>query len=332
MKELIRTLTETFSPSGFEHDIRNLIKGIIEPLVDDLREDAMGNLIARKGEKGKNGKRIMLAGHMDEIGLMASHIDENGFIRFTGLGGLYSQTLFGGRVKFINGIQGMIGGEPFTDGSQSLGINQLFIDVGAKNEKECPIKVGDVAAFERPFVDLGDRVMAKAMDDRVGCAVMIEALKQMKNSPHEMHFVFTTQEEVGLRGAGTSAFGIDPEIGISLDVTRTGDTPKAKKMAVKLGDGPAIKIKDGGMIADYRVVNWMVRVAEKNKIPYQREILEGGTTDAKAIQITRSGVPAGCISIPCRYVHSPSEMVDIKDVENATRLLVSMLADPIVLK
>ena len=331
MKELIRTLTETFSPSGYEHAIRSTIRGLIEPFADEIKEDAMGNLIARKGERTKNGKRVMLAGHMDEIGLMASHIDEKGFIRFTGIGGINLQTLFGGRVKFINGVQGMIGGEPITDISHSLVINQLFIDVGADNEKDCPIKVGDVAAFERPFVDLGKRVMAKAMDDRVGCAVMVEALKRFKKSPHEIFFVFTTQEEVGLRGAGTSAFGIDPEIGISLDVTRTGDTPKAKKMAVTLGDGPAIKIKDGGMLADIRIVNWMIRVAEKNKIPFQREILEGGTTDAKAIQVSRSGVPAGCISIPCRYVHSPSEMVDIDDVENSTRLLSSLMEDPIEL-
>ena len=331
MKELIRTLTETFSPSGYEHAIRSTIRGMIEPFADEIKEDAMGNLIARKGERTKNGKRVMLAGHMDEIGLRASHIDEKGFIRFTGIGGINLQTLFGGRVKFINGVQGMIGGEPITDISHSLVINQLFIDVGADNEKDCPIKVGDVAAFERPFVDLGKRVMAKAMDDRVGCAVMVEALKRFKKSPHEIFFVFTTQEEVGLRGAGTSAFGIDPEIGISLDVTRTGDTPKAKKMAVTLGDGPAIKIKDGGMLADIRIVNWMIRVAEKNKIPFQREILEGGTTDAKAIQVSRSGVPAGCISIPCRYVHSPSEMVDIDDVENSTRLLSSLMEDPIEL-
>jgi len=331
MKELIRTLTETFSPSGYEHAIRSTIRGMIEPFADEIKEDAMGNLIARKGERTKNGKRVMLAGHMDEIGLMASHIDEKGFIRFTGIGGINPQTLFGGRVKFINGVQGMIGGEPITDISHSLSINQLFIDVGADNEKDSPIKVGDVAAFERPFVDLGKRVMAKAMDDRVGCAVMVEALKRFKKSPHEIFFVFTTQEEVGLRGAGTSAFGIDPEIGISLDVTRTGDTPKAKKMAVTLGDGPAIKIKDGGMLADIRIVNWMIRVAEKNKIPFQREILEGGTTDAKAIQVSRSGVPAGCISIPCRYVHSPSEMVDIDDVENSTRLLSSLMEDPIEL-
>jgi endoglucanase len=331
MNALIQKLTETFSPSGYEHDIRQVIRAEIESLVDEIKVDALGNLIARKGKSGKNGKRIMLAGHMDEIGLIATHIDPNGFVRFSGIGGLYPHTLYSGRVRFVNGITGVIGGERITDIKKTLTINQLFIDVGATDAKKCPIKTGDVAAFERPFFDMGKRMIGKAMDDRIGCAVMIEALRTLKNSPHEIYFVFTTQEEVGLRGATTSAYGIDPDIGISLDVTGTGDTPKARRMDVGLGKGPAIKIKDGGMLSDVRVVEWMIRTAEKAKIPFQREVLEGGTTDATAIQLTRSGVPAGCISIPCRYIHSPSEMVDIDDVNNATKLLVALLSAPISL-
>ena len=332
MKQLIRTLTETFSPSGYEHAIRNTIQELIKPYVDEIKVDAMGNLITRKGEKRNKGKRIMIAAHMDEIGLMASHVDENGFIRFTGLGSLHPQILFGGRVRFMNDVHGIIGREPITDTPQRQGVNHLFIDVGVKKKKDCPVNAGDVAAFDRPFVDLGNRLVAKAMDNRVGCAIMIEAMKRIKKSDHEIYFVFTTQEEVGQRGAVASAFGIDPEIGISLDVTLTGDTPKARKLAVNLGDGPAIKIKGGRMISDIRIVNWMFRIAEENQIPYQREILEGGNTDAKAIQVSRSGVPIGCISIPCRYVHSPSEMIDINDVENSTKLLVSLLEDSIDLK
>jgi endoglucanase len=294
--------------------------------------DALGNLIARKGRSGKNGKRVMLAGHMDEIGLIATHIDPNGFIRFSGIGGLYPHTLYSGRVRFVNGVTGVIGGERITDINKTLPVSHLFIDVGATNSRNCPIKTGEVAAFDRPFFDMGKRLVGKAMDDRIGCAVMIEALRALKESPHELYFVFTTQEEVGLRGATTSAFGIDPEIGISLDVTATGDTPKARKMDVSLGQGPAIKIKDGGMLSDVRVVDWMIRTAEKEKIPFQREVLEGGTTDATAIQLTRSGVPAGCISIPCRYIHSPSEMVDTDDVVNATKLLTALLSNSIPLK
>jgi putative aminopeptidase FrvX len=169
------------------------------------------------------------------------------------------------------------------------------------------------------------------MDDRIACAILIETMRLLKGSPHELYFVFTTQEEVGVRGATTSAFGIDPDLGLAVDVTGTGDTPKGSKMAVGLGKGPAVKVKDAGMLADPRVVAWMIRAAEKAKIPYQREVLEGGSTDARAIQLTRGGVPAGCLSIPSRYVHTPSEMVDYDDVQNAVKLLKALLSAPVTL-
>jgi len=216
-----------------------------------------------------------------------------------------------------------------TDTTKAYTFEQLFIDIGAANRKDCPVKVGDVAAFERPFLDLGKRLVAKAMDDRIGCAILIETLRGMKITPHELYFVFSTQEEVGIRGVTGAAFGLDPDLGLAVDVTGTGDTPKGSKMEVALGKGPAVKVKDGGMIADPRIVDWMIRAAEKAKLPYQREVLEGGTTDARAMQLARSGVPAGCLSIPCRYVHSPSEMVDYNDVQNAVKLLTALVSAPI---
>jgi putative aminopeptidase FrvX len=329
MKNLIQKLTETFSPSGYEVAICEVIRSEIRPYADEIRVDALGNLIARKGTGSANGKRIMLAGHMDEIGLMATHIDENGFIRFTGLGGIRPTALTGGRVRFMDGTPGVISSDRLTEPGKAPTLEQCFIDVGASSKKECPVKVGDVCAFERPFLDLGNRMIAKSMDDRIGCAVMIETLRTLKSSPHELYFVFTTQEEVGLRGATTSAFGVDPDLGLSVDVTGTGDTPRGSNMEVGLGKGAAIKVKDGGMLADPRIVNWMIRTAEKAKIPYQREVLEGGTTDARAIQVARAGVPAGCLSVPTRYVHSPSEMVDTRDVQNSVKLLVALLSAPV---
>jgi endoglucanase len=331
MKQLIQRLTETFSPSGYESGICKVIRKEIKPLASEIRVDAMGNLVARKGSKTKNGLRIMLAGHMDEIGLMATHIDANGFIRFTGLGGIRLAMLTGSRVRFMDGTLGVIGTDRLTDMTKAPTLEQCFIDVGASSLKDCPVKVGDVCAFDRPFVDLGRRLVAKSMDDRIGCAVLIETMHNLKSSPHELYFVFTTQEEVGLRGATTSAFGVDPDLGLSVDVTSTGDTPRGSHMEVSLGKGPAVKVKDGGMLADPRIVNWMVRTAEKAKIPYQREILEGGTTDARAIQVARAGVAAGCLSVPTRYVHSPSEMVDVADVENSVKLLAALLSGPVEL-
>jgi putative aminopeptidase FrvX len=329
MKNLIQKLTETFSPSSHESAIREMIRGEVEAFADEIRVDALGNLILRKGTKGKNGKRIMLAAHMDEIGLIATHIDEKGFIRFTNIGGVLPHTMLSGRVRFANGTQGVIGVEEYWHSDKFPSLRECYIDIGATSAKDCPIKVGDVAAFERPFLDLGKRLIAKSMDDRIGCAVIIETLRSLKASPHELVFVFTTQEEIGTRGATTSAFGIDPDIGLSVDVTLTGDTPKHRHMAISLGKGPAVKVKDAGMLADPHIVEWMCTTAEKRHIPYQREVLEGGTTDARAIQMARSGVPAGCLSIPCRYVHTPSEMVDYEDVQNSVKLLTALLSAPV---
>ena len=331
MKSLIKTLVETTGPSGYETKVRDVIRAEIEPLADKVHIDALGNLIATQGEPADNGKKIMLAAHMDEIGIIATHVDENGFVRFTTIGGVNPRTCVGGRVRFLDGTLGVIGHEYIKDRSKLPTIEQMYIDVGAKNRASCPVKVADTAAFERPFLDLGDRLVSKAMDDRIGAAVLIETLRQLEDSPHQIFYVFSVQEEVGLRGATTAAYGVDPDIGIALDVTLSGDTPKGIKMEVGLGKGPAIKVRDSGMFSDPQVVDWMVKTAERNKLPYQLEVLEGGTTDARAIQLSRAGVPSGCISIPCRYVHAPSEMVDLNDVQNAVKLLVALLRKPVQL-
>jgi tetrahedral aminopeptidase len=331
MKSLIQKLVETTSPSGYEAAIRQVIRAEVEPLVDTLTVDAMGNLIAQKGARKPSGIKIMLSAHVDEIGVMVTHVDENGFIRFMPLGGVSPRTCLGGRVRFLNDQVGVINSERLEDMAKLPTFEHLFIDVGAKDRQSTPLHVGDVACFDRPFTDLGDRLVSKAMDDRIGVAVLIETLRQWVDSPHQVYFVFSVQEEVGLRGATTATFGIDPDLGLSVDVTLTGDTPKGSKMDVKLGKGPAIKVRDGGMLSDPRVIDWMVKGAEKARLPYQLEVLEGGTTDARAIQVTRAGVPAGCLSIPCRYVHSPSEMVDYNDVQNAVRLLLELLSKPVSL-
>jgi len=331
MKNLIQKLVEAFGPSGYETAVRDLVRAEVEGSAENVQVDALGNLLARKGSKTAGGLRIMLAAHMDEIGLMATHIDEKGFVRFTTLGGVAPHTCLGGRVRFVSGIPGVIGGERLESADKVNSIEQLFIDVGATGRDDCPVKVGDVAAFERPFIEVGSRLVAKSMDDRISVAVLIETLRQIKSSPHELVFTFTTQEEVGTRGATSSAYRIDPDLGISVDVTRVGDTPKSVRMEVSLGKGPAIKVRDSGMLADPRLVRCMVETAEKASIPYQMEVLDGGTTDARAMQLTRAGVPSGCISIPCRYIHSPSEMVDSNDVQNAVKLLVELLSNPIQL-
>lgn len=331
MKSIIQKLVETVGPSGYEGAVRDVVRDAISGLVDEIRVDALGNLIARKGEKSEGGLRVMLSAHMDEIGVIATHVDEKGFVRFTTIGGVRPHTCIGGRVRFLNGAQGLISMERSEDPGRLPGFENLYIDVGATSRADCPVGVGDLAVFDRPFLDLGDRLVSKAMDDRISVAVMVETLRQLERSPHELYFVFSTQEEVGLRGATTAAYGVDPDLGIAVDVTATGDTPKGLRMEVSLGKGPAIKVRDGGMLSDPRVVRWMTATATEAGLPYQLEVLEGGTTDARAIQLSRAGVLSGCVSIPTRYIHSPSEMVDYNDVQNAVKLLAALLSKPVQL-
>ena len=333
MNDLIKKLVEAYGPSGFEDHMRELIRPEIEKYADEISVDAMGNLIARKFASkkgtGEGGLKVMIAAHMDEIGLMISHITEDGFCRFTNIGGIYTHTLLGSRVQFADGRIGIIYSDRITDRSKVHSLEKHYIDVGATSREDCPVKVGDAVGFVRPFLAQGKRLSAKSMDDRIGCVVAIEALKRLKNTPHDVYFVFSVQEEVGTRGAEAAANRIDPDVGIALDVTISADVPEAAPMAIGLGKGTAIKVKDSGMIAHTGLVRIMKQRAEEANIPYQLEVLTGGTTDARPIQIANGGSAAGCISIPCRYVHSQSETVDADDVENSIKLLVEILSKPI---
>ncbi len=328
MNDLIKKLVEAFGPSGFEDQVRELIRAEIAPYADEMRVDALGNLIALKKGSG-TGKRVMVSGHMDEIGVMVTHITEQGFLRFTSIGGVFPPHLAGGRVQFADGRQGVIYADRSEDRSKLHPINKFYIDVGATSREDCPVKVGDPAGFYRPLLVMGKRLAAKSMDDRIGCVVGIEAMKRLANSPHDVYFVFSVQEEVGLRGAAAAANGLHADVTIALDVTGTGDTPECHPMAVALGKGAAIKVKDGGMIAHAGLVRLMRQRAEAAGIAHQMEVLEGGTTDAYAMQTAGPGSVSGCISIPSRYIHSPSEMVDADDVEACVQLLVEILANPI---
>jgi len=328
VKELIEQLTEIYGPSGREEQIREIIRAEVESLADEIRVDALGNLIALKKGTGQ-GKKVMLAAHMDEIGLIISHVDEKGFLRAQRIGGVDPMTLTGGRVQFADGSIGVIAPEKRPEFRQDPDLAKLYIDVGATSRAEAADRLGQVVGFVRPFTDLGRRVVSKAMDDRIGCVVLVETMRRLGSSPHDLYFVFTVQEEVGLRGAQTGAFGVEPDVGIAVDVTIAADTPEAFKMAMKLGHGPCIKVKDGRMLSHPGLKDLLIETAEANEIPYQLEVLAWGSTDAAAIQLSRGGVPAGCVSIACRYVHTPSEMVDIDDVENAVKLLLAVLEGPI---
>lgn len=332
MKETIKRLVEAFGPSGSEHQVRELIRQEISGLADEVRVDTLGNLIAVKKGEG-SGVKVMLSAHMDEIGVIVSYIDEKGFLRIDPIGGVRPLYEVMGRVQFENGVVGVIGMEKLDKRDQVPPMDKLYVDVGATSREDCPVNLGDVGCFARLMVETGKHLTSKAMDDRIGCAVLVGTMRELASSPHDVYFVFSTQEEVGLRGATTSAFGIEPDVGIAVDVTLSGDTPEPMvKMAVSLDKGPAIKVKDGGMLATPWVKEWMIDTATKIAIPYQLEVLAGGTTDARAIQTTQAGIAAGCLSIPCRYVHSPSETVSYDDVLNSIKLMVAMLSGPVPVK
>jgi putative aminopeptidase FrvX len=330
MIELTKKLVEAYGPSGFEGKVRELIREAVADYADEISVDPMGNLIALKKGDG-TGLKVMIAAHMDEIGVMASHITKEGYVRFTNIGGVFPHNLMGARVQFEDGTIGVVYSERLESFKKIHGLDKHYIDVGATSEEDCPVEVGAAAGFVRPLQVQGSRMISKAMDDRIGCVVGIEALKQLESTPHDAYFVFSVQEEVGTRGAQASANGLMPDVGIALDVTGTGDTPEGRKMAVKIGGGPAIKVKDAGMISHAGLVKVMRQRAEEAGLDYQLEVLEGGSTDARSMQIAGPGSAAGCISIPTRYIHSQSETVDIGDVESCVKLLVEILNNPIEL-
>ncbi len=315
--ELLKKLTEFDAPSSRERDLCKFIAKTSEEMGYEVNYDGLGSVIAHK--KG-NGKKLMLAAHVDEIGIIVNYIDDKGFIRFGAVGGLQVKELMMRRVRFSNGTTGVIACE---GGVEKPEIPKMFIDIGAKSKEDAEklVTVGDTAVFTGDFALSGDNVISKALDDRAGCYILLKTMENVKESNNDLYFVFTTQEEVGLRGAKTSAFKVMPDYAIAVDITGTGDTPEAPKMDVRMGEGCAIKVMDRSVMCNPEVVETLRDLAEKNKIPYTNEILTFGGTDAGAMALTGGGVKAGGISIPVRYIHSPSEMASVKDIKACIDLL-----------
>lgn len=327
MIDILKTFTHLQSvarPSGFESPCAQAIAELAGPYCDEVKIDTLGNVICHK--KGP-GKRLMMAAHMDVIGLIITHIDKKGFLRFGALGGFVPYRLIGARMKLENGM----GGSVWCDEKameekklEDITLNDLYLDIGAESEESARklVQVGDVAMYEGEVQQLGQMVLSPYCDDLIACAALLSAMSQVEKSENDLYFVFTVQEEVGLRGAATAAYAIDPDFGVCMDVTRTGDNPSEKaKMVVKLGAGPTIKIKDVSLLCNPQVIAHLREAAKEGDVPYQDEVLTAGGTDSAAIQKTRGGVLSGCISIPCRYIHSQNEMVSLKDVEQSARLM-----------
>jgi len=322
--ELLKKLTQITAPSGSEFAIHDAIRKEIEPYVDEIYTDPLNNLIAHK--KG-NGKRAMVCAHADEIGVMATYIEDNGYIKFINVGGVDKFAALYQRVRFGNGTVGVVSYEPKSEGIKALTANDLYIDIGAltREEAEKKVSVGDVAAFCGDLEIAGDNIISKALDDRVAVYIMIDVIKNLKKSPYDLYFVFTSQEEVGTRGAKGSSFDIEPDVAVAIDVTDTGDTPGCPRMAVKLGGGACIKVIDDSVICSKSVRDHMTKLAEEKDIKVQYEVLQRGGTDAGPINVSRGGVLTGGVSIPTRYIHTPCEMVNKNDVNECIRLVSAFL-------
>lgn len=333
--ELLKKLSQTPGISGREERIRALIKEELEKLADEVKVDAIGNVIAfKKGKSG--GKKVMISGHMDEIGFIVSQI-EGGFLRLSPVGGLDPRNLVAQRVvvhgrKDLRGIM-MPAIKPVhimtaEEAKAPLKISDLYVDLGlTQEETEKLVRIGDPVTIDREFIEFGANVSGKAMDDRAGVWVMIEALRQVKEHEVDIYAVASVQEEVGLRGATAGAYGIRPDIGVALDVTLAVDGPGSSKQyqVTALGEGAAIKIMDSASISNYKLVDFMRGLAEENQIKYQMEILPRGGTDAGAIERVQTGCPVITLSVPTRHVHSNVETINKEDIKNTAALLAKFL-------
>ena len=318
--ELIQTLSSAHGPSGDEADIRNILSELASPMADEVAWDTMGNLIVhRKGP----GSKAMLAAHMDSIGFIVTHIEKEGFLRMGKLGGISPKEAVYTPIRFKNGVRGVVVPEEKADFGK-LKLDECYIDIGARDEEQAKklVQVGDTAVYDSPCFLQGSGVISPYLDNRISCAVLLAVLERIQTSANDLYFVFTSQEEVGLRGAKTAAWAVDPDWAIAVDVTDVDDTPGSERSGtVQLGKGAAVKVMDSSIICHPEVVAKLEGLAQVQGISVQRDIMRGGGTDAGAIHTTRLGVKTGGISVPCRYIHTPVEMADLGDAEACIKLV-----------
>ncbi len=323
--ELMKTLTElvtAFGPSGDEGEISRVIEKLAAPYVDEVTRDVMGNLFCHK--KG-SGPRVMFAAHMDTIGMVVTHIREDGAVHVGPLGGVNPVNVLYTPVRFKNGAHGLFCASQDAD-TAKLKAADLLIDLGAssKEEAEKLVQVGDAAVFDTPIHQAGSRVISPYLDDRIACLILLMAMEKLGRTDNDLYFVFTTQEEVGTRGAKTAAWTVAPDYGVAVDICGADDTPGSKhQVSARCGGGAAVKVMDRSVICHPWVVEKLMALAGEKSIPAQRDVMRAGGTDAGAIHLSRGGVYTGGISIPTRYGHTPAAVADLGDVEACVDLVVA---------
>ena len=328
LNTLRKLLPTTPSVSGREGYIREIIADMMRPLVDEVNTDAMGNLICLKKGTAATPRKVLLAAHMDEIGFIVNFIEDNGFLRIAPIGGIHYGASAFTEVSFENGVRGVLVPEADVPSKESPKAEKCYVDIGASSKKEAErrVKIGDCCAVLPHLTRLNtNRVVGRPLDDRIGCACMIEIARALQTPADYMYYVFSVQEEVGCRGARPAAFAVAPDLALIYDVTGTGDQQSAKPMAVKLGGGAAVKIKDNSVICDQALVQELLDLAKEKGIAAQCEILTYGGTDTSSVQMTGMGCRAGALSIPSRYIHSGVEMIDLRDAKAAVDLTIAYL-------
>lgn len=336
MFNLLKGLVKAFGVSGVEGTVASFIENELQGVVDGIRKDAMGNLIAvQKIGNSANPQRILLAAHMDTIGVIATHVDENGYIRFSNVGGLRPYALVGQTVEFSTGVRGVISVDASVTEMKEVKLSNLFIDIGLaeKEEIEKKVPIGTCGRFVFATYLQGNTVISGYLDNRTGCATLIQTAKAIAKSKQngelmadkEIYYVFTAQEEVGLRGAGPATYDINPHLAIVVDVTHAQDVPGSKVSNVKMGGGPVIPVKDSRCICHPYIRQRLKDMAVQLEIPYQITIEEKGGTDAGTIHTALGGIITGCLSIPVRYMHTPTEMCSLRDLDQSVSILTELL-------
>ncbi len=334
---LLERLSNARGVTGQESEVREILTEAVQDRVDEYRVDSLGNLITFKkgqGSRRKQAIKVMLAAHMDEVGLMIVHHEPNGFLRFRKVGGIDDRVLLSKVVSIGRGkVPGVIGVKPIhllkpKEREQVIDVESMTIDIGAKTKEEAEnlVRIGDYASFTTVFADIDDNtVMGKALDDRAGCAALVELLR--REYPFDLYGVFTTQEEIGLRGAHVAAFSVAPDCAIVLEATVCDDSPKKRDESptTRLGAGPAITIADKSVIADHRLVNLLIETAKENHIPFQIKKPMLGGTDAGRIHLSQEGIPSAVVAIPTRYIHSPVGVLSRQDYDNTIALVAKAL-------
>ncbi|MDO4484399.1 MAG: M20/M25/M40 family metallo-hydrolase [Clostridia bacterium] len=325
MFDILEKVLKPFGPSGMETAVANTVRKEIEPFVDTIETDAMGNLIATKAGTDPNGKKIMFSAHMDHIGFVVTGYEKGGFLRVAPVGGVSVDMSRTRHVSFENGSHGVVVCQPVKGAAQ---MTDLFIDIGAQDEDEARtmVRLGDMAVYANDCFRLGqNRVASPAMDDRCAVALLVKLLQTVGETKDTIVALFSVQEEVGCRGAKVASFAKEPDIGIALDVTAWGDTPEVTQPAIKLGEGVAVKVMDKLSISHPALREALIEAGEQAGVKVQREVLAFGGTDAGSMQTSRGGIPVCTVSIPCRYVHSACEVIDMRDMDAALTMLKAWL-------